>query len=117
ARLGRRAINLAVPGGLPSTSYFLLERTLASGVRPSAILVDYKPNHLQTRARDYARQLAAFASPGECLDLAWSARDAVLPAMLSLAKYLPSYRYRHTARVAVLIALRGAPTKPRWLLP
>src|SRR5690349_13984720 len=43
-RLGGRAHNLAVGGGLPPADYFLLRRALAAGARPRAVLIGHIPH-------------------------------------------------------------------------
>src|SRR5689334_9446274 len=45
-RTHRPAFNLALPAGTPAASYFLLKKSLDSGARPRAIVVDFLPLQL-----------------------------------------------------------------------
>ena len=52
------------------------------------------------------------ATPGECLDLAWTSRDAGFLTATLLGKLLPSYRCRFEIRASVLAALEGRRASP-----
>ena len=47
SKLGQPSHCLAVQGGQAPTSYFMLKKTLASGVIPSAVVVDFEPHLLR----------------------------------------------------------------------
>src|SRR6202012_2342880 len=75
SKLGQPSHCLAIQGGQAPSSYFLLRRTLDSGVIPSAILVDFEP-HLTRDGIDHNKRMwPELADLGECLELAWTARD------------------------------------------
>jgi hypothetical protein len=109
AETGRKAYNLAVCGGPAPMSFFLLRRALDSGARPDAVLVDFKPYLLAFHPRPALENTRDFIGLGECLDLAWAARDPRLFAVLSLSRLLPSMNHRRAIREDVAAALRGAP--------
>jgi len=108
-RSGLRGYNLALDGGQPSTSYYLLRRALASGARPSAILVDFFPKSLGFSPHVLVEPLPELLSYSDCLDLAWTYRDSVLFASLVLRKAAFSIRNRETIRSRVVLAIRGQP--------
>ncbi len=117
ARTGRRTYNLAVALGQTPSSYFLLRRALRAGSRPSALLVDATPHLLREspRAPQHLRQWPEMLGTAEMLDLAWTARDPDFLAAMAVAKLLPSLRARQEVRGAVLDALRGGPSRRRFL--
>jgi hypothetical protein len=108
ARLGLPTYNLALSGGPPPVSYFLLRHALDSGARPRAVLVDFIPHLLDRSPRACEQVLPEVADLRECLDLAWSTRDSAFFATLALGRLLPSYRDRLgiRARVATLLGPR-----------
>ena len=112
ARTGRRAYNLSVTGGPPPASVFLLERALAAGARPAAIVVDAKPNILATRHEWLIRHYAHVAGFRDRLGLARTCKDSGLFAMVTLAQWLPSYRDRTPIRAAILASLRDRFSSP-----
>jgi hypothetical protein len=117
-RLGLRAYNFAMPGSVPSVSYYMLQRALDAGARPRAILVDYKWSSLESKTRDCEHILPIVAGPREFLELAWSTRDVSFFAVLMTRKYLPSYRCRFEIRSDVDRMLEGkAPLDRREMLP
>lgn len=112
-RLGRRSYNLALYGGPPAASFFLLRRTLEAGAKPSALIVDFPPHQLGVSPRFFVREWPHLATLGECLDLTFSTRDASFFASLVLGKLFPSYRDRQGIRTCVFAALRGE-SKSVW---
>jgi hypothetical protein len=117
ARLGRSAYNLAIPGGRPPSSYYLLRRALEAGARPSAVLVDFSPHVVETDPRDQARGMADLFTLRECLDFCRTARDASFFASMALSKLLYSFKARFEIRENVLMALRGESDAIRPLMP
>lgn len=113
ARTGRRTYNLSVTGGPPPASYFLLERALAAGARPAAIVVDAKPNILATRHEWLIRHYSYVADVRDCVGLARTCQDPGLFARVTLARYLPSYRDRTPVRAAVVAAFGAGFASPR----
>jgi hypothetical protein len=101
ARLGLPTYNLALPGGPPPVSYFLLRHALDSGAKPRAILVDFIAHLLDRSPRAFEQVLPQVANLRECFDLAWSTRDSDFMATLALGRLLPSYRDRQGVRVRV----------------
>lgn len=116
-RLGVRSYNLAVGAGQASATYFLLRRALDAGARPRAVVVDFKPHLLAYDVHNSDAMWPLLLSPGECLDLAWSARDAGFFARTLLARLLPSVRGRAEVGAAIAAALRGGSSSPRDSLP
>ena len=106
ARAGRRAFNLAIVGGQPPASYFLLRRALDAGAHPSAILLDAKPNVLADDPRSNARNTPELLTAAEVARLALDARDPDFLVRQLLALAWPSYRARAEARRAVKDAFR-----------
>jgi hypothetical protein len=107
ARSGRHAYNLAVAAGLAPVPYFLLRRTLDSGARPAAVVVDFKPDMLAGGPRYQARGWQELLGPRELTELAWAARDPTLLATIALGALVPSVRSRHEIRAGIAAALRG----------
>ena len=107
ARSGLRTLNLAIPGSPAPSSYILLRRVLESGARPSAILVDYHAWVLQVDPPSRVPMYAELCDLRECLELAWTARDARFLGSLATTKLLPSFRVRAEIRADVLAAFRG----------
>ena len=113
-----RAYNLAVHGGGPQASYLLLRRSLDSGARPRALVVDFPleslmADHLTTHMGDWPE----LATVRDCAELAWIARDADLFATTMLARALPSFHDRLDIRANLLAALRGEECFARKALP
>jgi hypothetical protein len=114
---GRRAVNLAVCNGHMPSSYYLFKRALDTGAKPSAVLVDCQdgpepanPPGGEARAeaiRVNLREWPELLTWGECLDLAWSARDSKFVAEMAVSRLVPSYKARYQVRSSVLAALRG----------
>jgi hypothetical protein len=113
-RTGLRSYNLATSGGTLPSSYFLLKHALNAGARPRAVVVDFTPLLLPEPAG--LQNYPELATWRDCLDLAWTARDPGFLAAASLAKLLPSYRWRFEARGAIKNALGGKDGSPRpWV--
>ena len=107
-RTGRRSFNLAVGGGRTIYAYYFLRTALAAGARPSAVVIDVHPGFMA--GTNYARQTTGWSDVlgvGDCLDMAWTVRDASFLAATLSGKVLPSLRVRHTLRTAVVAALEG----------
>ncbi|MBV8266688.1 MAG: hypothetical protein JO252_10215 [Planctomycetaceae bacterium] len=107
--LGCRAFNLALYNGPAPASYFLLRRAVRAGARPSAVVVDFVAGILAEGPRSKARPYdwPDLLSPGEALDLAWSARDADLFARVLVGEVFPSVRRRFEVRGLLMAALEG----------
>jgi hypothetical protein len=108
-RTGRTAYNLALPGGSPPTSYFLLRRALEHGARPDLVVFDCNPNQLlddpSRASREFA--LSRLLSARDVLDLSVQNGDLAFAGRLATAWVCPSVRMRHEVRNAALLALRG----------
>jgi hypothetical protein len=106
-RLGMPAYNLATCAAQAPTSYFLLRRALASGARPKAVIVDFKPNLLAGGPRELARCWQELLTWRECAELSWEARDPTFFLATALGLLLPSVRARSEIRINILLALQG----------
>ncbi len=113
ARAGLRSYNLATAGGTMPSAYFLLRRAFDSGARPRAIVADFAALMLADPDPPAPANYAELGTLGDCLDLAWNARDAALFGSLAVGKVLPSYRWRFEVRGACLASLGGRIASPR----
>lgn len=117
---GLSAYNLALHAAPPPASFFLFQRTIRSGAKPKAVVVDFQAHVLGMRPAGQARLWSEFLDPGEMLDLAWSCRDPSLFADLLCGRLLSSYRDRHEIRASVIGRLAGndlTQTAHVWLTP
>ena len=106
-RLGQPVRCLAIPGGQPPSSYFLLRRALRAGMRPAAVVVDFEPHLLRHGRGPGQRMWPELADLDECLDLATTLRDPTAFASMALARFVPSYRERLEIRTILASCLRG----------
>ncbi len=113
AKAGLRSYNLATAGGTMPSAYFLLRRAFDSGARPKAIVADFAALMLADPDPPALANYAELATLGDCLDLAWNARDAGFFGSLAVAKLLPSSRWRFELRGSLLAALGGRSASPR----
>ncbi len=113
SRSGRGCYNLALGGGQAPATYFLLRRTLESGARPSAILVDFFPRLMQHEVRLNLDNWPHLLTFRECVEMAWVARDGPLAAALILRKALPTVGHRRVARKNLARCLAGEPPRRR----
>jgi hypothetical protein len=106
-RAGLKAYNLAHYGGNVPNSYYSLRRALASGARPSAVVLDLHPA-LITHGIGHDLQIWADSiDPRDHFDFAWTLGNSNLFAILTLADTLPSVRYRHQIGTWVRASLRN----------
>ena len=116
SKVGQPSHCLAIQGGQAPSSYFLLKRTLASGVIPSAVVVDFEPHLLRDGIEHNKRMWAELADLRECLELAWNAGDPNAFGSMALGRILSSYRERFEIRDNIKAALRGeTPGMAGWL--
>ena len=115
SRLGGRAYNLAMGAAPPAASLVLLERALAAGARPAAILVDFAPHLLGTSPRISSVLLPEVLGPLDAARLGWDARDPGLAASVLLGGLVPTIKDRGEIRVAILDACNGVDRDPRRL--
>ncbi len=104
---GRRVYNLASCAGRLPGSYFLLREALAAGAKPEAIVLEVHPSYLATPFHEGMVAWPDLLDPADCLDLAWTARDASFFAATMLARYLPSVGARAEIRAAIVAAFQG----------
>ena len=104
---GRPTYNLAAAGASAPTTYFLLKRAIASGARPSAVVVDFMPNLQAGRPQFQRRAWQEYLSPREWLDLASVDRDPSFIAATAVGALIPSVRARNEIRTSILSALGG----------
>jgi hypothetical protein len=109
-RVGGRACNLAMPGGMAAGSYFQLRRALRAGARPVAVVVDYVPVLLGRELRDYVQVLPEVADLRDCLDLGWTMGDFRFAAKVALARVSATFRDREGIR-ALFSAALGQPAE------
>ena len=114
-RLGGRAYNLAMGAAPPAASLAILERTLAAGARPAAILVDFAPHLLGTSPRISSVLLPEVLGPVAAARLGWDAGDPGLAASVALGGLVPTIKDRGEIRSALLDALHGVDRDPRRL--
>lgn len=108
-RLGRRAYNLALHNGSPPAACFLLGRVLASGGKPSAIVVDFMPHQLAMNPAESSFESGwpKLAGAWEWLDLLGSTGDGRFAAKVLVAKCLPSFAVRAQLGLSLRAALEG----------
>lgn len=116
-RTGKRTCNLAISGGHAAASYFLLRRALDAGARPKALLVDFFPRHLEADPLQTLDPWRALASPRECVDLAWTARDARFLGQVATAKLFPTFGSRGAIRESLIAAFSGEDRHDRQFVP
>ncbi len=107
--LDRKTYNLAVPGGQAPSTYFLLRRALAAGVRPEAVIVNFHPNLLAAAPRFNTLVWPELLTTGEAIDLAYHARDPDLFTSILLGRLVPTVKDRQGIRSAILTTLAGEP--------
>jgi len=110
SRLGQPSHCLAVQSGQAPTSYFLLRRALASGVVPSAIVVDFEPHLMKDGIEHNKRMWPELLDLRETLELTWKARDPGAFASITLGRVFASVRERFEIRANLASALRGETT-------
>lgn len=116
ARSGLRGYNLALSGGQPPASYFLLRRAIEAGAHPRAVVVDFFPSGVVRHGPWFGMEHWPFLLDGrEALDLAWTARDPVLLGRIASTWLLPSVRGRSPIRqhLMALLAGHGSPWRPQ----
>ena len=101
ARLGQSAYNLAVLGGQPPTSHYLLRRVLDRGHSPRALIVNFSPLLLGMDPRVNLAWWAGLMDAQERLGLALLSRDPRLGLALFLHGAIRSLSNRETSRAAL----------------
>jgi hypothetical protein len=112
ARTGLRSYNLAVNAGTMPSAYFLLRQSLEAGAKHRAIVADFCTLMQPDQPIKSIRMYPDLASTGDCLELAWIARDAEFLTSTLLGKLLPSYKCRFEIRQCILGALGGIRASP-----
>jgi hypothetical protein len=116
SRTGQPSHCLAVQGGQAPTTYFLLKKTLDSGVIPSALVVDFEPHLLRDSIDHNKRMWAELVNWDEALELCWTEGDSGRFGSIAMGKILPSVREKDEIRVNIMTALRGeTPGMAAWL--
>lgn len=111
SRSGRSTFNLAVTGGRPANSYFLLRRALNAGARPSALIID--ADWLTADPFEIPYLWPQLATPFEMVEMAWLGRNPRFLAYAGLSAVFPSVRGRYEIRSNILAATRGEATSFR----
>ena len=117
-KTGHPSYNHAVMSGHTPSSYYLLKRSIESGAKPAAILLDCQDGPVATA--DVNRQAEAIRvnmrswpeilTWREGLDFAREAGDAKFFADLMVSWLVPTSKLRHEIRAGILAALRGGDT-------
>ncbi|MFO0954363.1 MAG: hypothetical protein U0835_25030 [Isosphaeraceae bacterium] len=115
--LGTPVANLALVGGQAASSALVFERALRAGARPRAVVVGYFPGLLAADLRINTEKWPELLSPGECLDLALTARDARLFAPMMARALIPSLRRRESLRAATLAEFDPSLDEPKGKPP
>ena len=97
--------NLAVIGGRPANSYFLLRRALDAGAQPAALVLD--ADLLPSDPFEIPYLWPQLASLAEITEMAWVGRNPEFLMHYVVASTLPSVRARYEIRSNILSALRG----------
>lgn len=92
--------NLAVIGGQPASSYYLLEAAIRAGARPRAIVVGSYSGLLTSSARIHVRHWPELLDGWQLADLIRNTRDPRLAGPVLLQSLIPSYRRRDEIREA-----------------
>ena len=109
AETGLRGYNFAQAGGQAPGSYFLLRRAIASGAKPSAIVVDFFPRLLAENPSFNNDNWPFLADLGDGLGLAMISKKPELFARLVVRWALPSARSRISLRTNLQLALQPSP--------
>lgn len=112
-RLGRRTYNLAMCSSPPQADYYLLKRTLDSGAKPKALVLDLHPHLMKNDYWGCIRFFPNLLSASESIDMGWTARDPDFTTEVLLAKAFPSINNRFDIRSAILATLDGKPCSMR----
>ena len=107
AQTGRPSYNLAVSGGQPLATYTMLRRALDAGIKPEAVVVDFKWTALQ---HDYNLNRSiwpALLRPSDAIELSRSLNTCSIFGEVLTGQLFPSVRGRFEVRSYVLGALRG----------
>jgi hypothetical protein len=108
ARVRKSAYNFALYCGAAPSSYFLLRRSIDSGARPAAVIVDFQPELLMCDSMSIlSRVYPEMLSFAETVELCRDARDTNRLAEFLIAKALPTARKRHEIRASVLAVING----------
>ncbi len=107
ARTGRRTFNLAVLGSSAPFSYLLLRRSLDSGARPSAVIVDFSEKHLASPIFTYEQGMAEVFGLRDSVGLALQMKRADLLARWAFAQLCWTFRGRAEIREFILAGLAG----------
>ena len=115
---GLTSYNLALLGAPPSASYFMLRRTLDSGARPRAIVLDAQPSILMESVPwSNLREWAELLNPREAMQLAKVEHLPGLITPYAMCRYIPSVRYRFDIQKAATDLFRRNTTSSdvSWL--
>src|SRR5579864_3239364 len=107
AQIGCRGLNLAINGGQPPVSYYLLQKALKAGARPTAVLVCFKASNLSQSIHSNQRHLSELLSVPDIIEITRAARDATFFGNLLLSRTFPSIRGRNDISRNIMTALNG----------
>lgn len=107
ARLGRTAYNLAVLGGQPPATHYLLRRVLERGQTPRALVVNFSPLLLGLDPRVNLEWWAGLVRGRERLEMILRSSDPALVIPLLLHGAISSLAGRDAARAALGFGASG----------
>jgi hypothetical protein len=106
-RTGMPAYNLAAYGGPPAFALHVLDRAVAAGARPRALVLAFHPTFLMLPPASNRQTWMVMSRLSECMDLAVRSRDSALFGELIAGRTLTSFRRRYEIRESTIAALRG----------
>jgi hypothetical protein len=101
-------LNLAVPGGQPASSYYLLRRAIEAGARPDAVVIGHYPGLLIAGPEINRAVWPELLRWNEAIELAWSARSPDFLTRDLLRRLVPTFNRRDRLRERIAGALAGA---------
>jgi hypothetical protein len=111
--LGEPAFNLALIGGQPPSSYYVLRKVLNAGYHPAALVFDAYPGLFASDPLINERQWPELLSLGETIELGWQSFDGDLLGFSLHERLLPSLKLRLGVRHAFRQAVHGQPNRAR----
>ncbi len=106
-RTGRQAYGMAVVGSQMPYSYYLFKQALASGAKPSTLIIDFPVNFLGSSLDSQPAGWPDALNFRDTFDMAWQMRDSRFFAAVVSEKLLPTLAFRLQTRKAVSAALNG----------
>jgi hypothetical protein len=110
---GRSALNISVPAGKLSSTYYVLKRALDAGAHPTAVIMDGFDLPILATDREERhvaiwsslREWSELLTIPECFELALRARDPWFVAESALFKTLTSFKCRSEVQTSINIVV------------